>query len=91
MFITLYAYHAKPHQAYAITAVYREWVRLLNELTTVSTELLSSTQDPNEIIMVARFQDETAAWTAAESSVYRAWYAQLARLADAGPIVSYYR
>jgi quinol monooxygenase YgiN len=90
MFITLYSYRAKAGQREAIFALYREWQCLLRDLCPVSTELLSNTQDPVEMIMLARFEDEDAAWAAVESADYRNWYSQLARLAESGPIVSQY-
>ncbi len=91
MFITLYSYRAKTGQLDAIHALYREWQQLLQNFTLASTELLSNAQDPAEIIMLARFKDEAAAWTAVESTGYRAWYSQLARLTETGPIVSQYQ
>lgn len=90
MFITLYAYRAKPGQAQAIRSLYQQWEQLLRNWNAVSTELLSNIQDGHDLIMLARFQDEDAAWAAVESADYRAWYAQLARLAETGPIVSQY-
>ncbi len=90
MFITLYSYRVKAGQREAILSLYGEWQRLLQNLCTVSTELLSNTQDPVEMIMLARFEDETAAWAAVESANYHNWYSQLARLAESGPIVSQY-
>lgn len=90
MFITLYSYRAKPGQAQAIRALYDEWQQRLANWNVVSTELLSNCDDGSEMIILARFGDEEAAWRAAESSDYRAWYTQLVRLAEEGPLVSHY-
>ncbi len=91
LFITLYSYRAKPEQLEAIFCLYREWQRRLQEFSSPSTELLSNAQDPCEIIMLARFKDESTAWAAVESAGYRAWYSQLARLTDVGPFVTQYK
>jgi quinol monooxygenase YgiN len=86
MFIALYSYRAKPDQMEAIRSLYRQWQRLLEDSHVVSTELLLNSQDPGEMILLARFKDEDAAWAAMESSDYRAWYAQLVHLGLNGPI-----
>lgn len=91
MFITLYSYRAKPGQLDAVLSLYRKWQQLLCRFPVVSTELLSNAQDPAEIIMLARFKDESTAWTAVESTGYRTWYSQLARLTEIGPVVSQYQ
>lgn len=90
MFITLYSYRAKPGQTQAIRSLYRQWQHLLMNSNAVSTELLSNSQDCRDMIMLARFQDQDAAWRAAESADHCALYAQLVRLTEAGPIVSQY-
>ncbi len=90
MFITLYAYRAKPGQGHAIHALYSQWERLLTGAA-LSTELLSNSQDVDDMVMLARFQGEDAAWRAAESPDHRAWYAQLVRLTEEGPVVSQYQ
>ncbi len=91
MFITLYSYRAKPGQLEAVLSLYRQWQQLLQKFPAASTELLSNTQDPAEIIMLARFKDESSAWAAVESASYRAWYSQLARMTEIGPMVSEYQ
>lgn len=90
MFVTLYAYRAKPGQREAIRSLYRQWQRLLRDSNVISTELLSNSQDLDDMLLLARYHDEDAAWAAVESVDHRAWYAQLARLAETGPIVSQY-
>lgn len=90
MHITLYAYRAKPGQTDAVLSLYRQWQQLSRDWNGVSAELLSNIQDPDEMIILARFPDEEAAWAAVESAHHRAWYAQLARVTETGPIVSHY-
>lgn len=91
MFVTLYAYRVKPGQREALHLLYQQWRTLLRNGSAVSTEWLANSQDSDEMIMLARFKDEDAAWAVVESPDYRAWYAQLVRLADTGPFVSYYK
>jgi quinol monooxygenase YgiN len=91
MFITLYSYRAKSGKSEAVASLYGEWQRLLQNFLCVSTELFCNAQDPADVLMLARFKDESAAWAAVESAGYRAWYSQLARLAETGPIVSQYQ
>ncbi len=91
MFITLYSYRAKPGQLEAIHCLYREWQKLLQNFFCASAELLSNPQDSDEIIMLARFADESTAWTAVESTGYRAWYSRLVNLTEAGPLVTQYK
>ena len=90
MSVTLYFYRAKADQMEAILALYREWRQLVQEERSVSAELLSRTQDPAEMIMLVRFEDQATAWAVAESADYRAWYSRLVHLAEMGPIVSQY-
>ena len=91
MFVTLYAYRAKLGRRQAIRSLYQQWQQLLRNWNVASTELLANCADPGDMIMLARFRDEEAAWAAFESGDYRAWYAQLVRLAEVGPTVSQYR
>jgi len=91
MFITLYAYRVSPGQLPAIRCLYKEWQQLLGSWNEASIELLSNNLDPTDLILLARFQNEDTAWAAIESPAYRAWYAQLVRLAEVGPTVSHYR
>lgn len=90
MIVRLYACRARPGQAEAIRALYYQWEQLVTQRYGIATEFLSNSQDPNDLVIVTHFSDEEAAWTAAESADYRAWYVELARLSEAGPIVSQY-
>ena len=90
MYVTLYSYRAKPDQMQAIEALYEQGQQLLSRLTVISAELLARADDPAEIIMLVHFKDEATAWAAMETCDYRAWYAQLVRAAETGPVVSYY-
>lgn len=91
MFITLYSCRVRPGQGETLRSLYQEWEELVRNWNGLSTELLSNNEDPRDLILVARFRDEDAAWSAAESPGHRAWYAQLARLTEVGPIVSQYQ
>lgn len=90
MFITLYAYRAKENQMEAILALYHEWRCLVQSGRSISAELLSKTQDPADMIMLVRFEDQATAWAVTESTDYRTWYSRLVHLAELGPIVSQY-
>ncbi len=90
MHITLYSCHAKPGRLDAIVDLYHEWQRLICSDDSAATELFSSVQDAEDILMLARFGDESAAWAAAETPAYRSWYSQLVSLTETGPIVSHY-
>ncbi len=91
MLITLYSYRAKPGQLESVFSLYRQWQQLLQKFPAASTEFLLNAQDPDEIIMLARFADESTAWTAVESTGYRAWYSRLVNLTEAGPLVTQYK
>lgn len=91
MFVTLYAYRAKPERRQAIRSLFQQWQQLLRNWNVASTELLANCADPGDMILLVRFRDEEAAWAVFESSNYRAWYAQLVRLAEVGPTVSHYQ
>ncbi len=90
MFVTAYFCRARPGKEETMCALYREWRRLAPGRRVVSTELLSNLYDPAEMIMLARFQDQEAAWAVAESPDYRAWYSRLVKAAETGPVVSQY-
>jgi quinol monooxygenase YgiN len=90
MFILSYSYRAKPGQKQEILDLYRDWQRSLCQHGLVSVELLFEPNDPLEYVMLARFEDEEAAWAAADCPAYRNWYSRLASLSDSGPIVSRY-
>ncbi len=91
MFITVYSFCAQPGTLARVRALYQEWQVLLGSGGSVSTELLSNTQEPAEVMLLARFPDDEAAWTAAESAGHCEWYARLVGLAEAGPMVAHYR
>ncbi len=91
MFVTVYSYHAKPGALDRIRALYQEWRDLLRPWPSASTEMLSNPQDPAELMMLARFPDEDAAWAATETAGHSAWYARLVCLAEAGPMIGHYR
>ncbi len=90
MIVRLYACRARPGQVEAIRALYHRWERSVAQRHGIAAEFLSNSQDPSDLIILAHYRDADAAWTAAESADYRAWYVELARLSEAGPIVSQY-
>ena len=90
MFVTLYKCVVLPGKVNALRELYGEWQRFLSNMDGVITEFLASSEDPADVVLLARFPDETAAWSVVDTAHYRAWYAQLARLTEAGPIVCQY-
>ncbi len=91
MVVTLYAYRDKTDAIDSIFILYQEWQELLKHWRPISTEFLANTQDPTDMIMLARFPDEDSAWAAAESSAHQAWYVRLVTLSEVGPIVNQYK
>jgi hypothetical protein len=91
MFITFYFYHVKPGTIPAILCLYQEWQQILTNWNLLSTELLANVQDPTEMVMLARFKDEDAAWAAAESIAHCTWYGKLVNLTEEGPRVDHYQ
>jgi hypothetical protein len=90
MYVTLYAFTTHPQKSEAVRRLYREWRLLLQEWCPVSTELLADPQNPDEMMLAARFRDEEAAWAATESAGHCDWYARLVGLAETGPLVEHY-
>jgi quinol monooxygenase YgiN len=91
MVLTLYSYRVKPPYIAAVNSLYLEWQNCLRSTNLISLELFAGIHDPEEMMLVARYRDEEAFWTAVDSSQHLAWYTQLARITEEGPAVSYYR
>jgi len=92
MFITAYDYRVKADQADAISAFYEQWRSGVSQTDGfVSGELLTNAHDAQHLMILFRFEDEDAAWAAAETAEQRELYARLVGLAESGPIVTYWQ
>ncbi len=91
MFITVYSYHARRGQEQKILSLYREWQHMLENSSLITTDLLTNIQDPAEMMMLARFPDEDAAWAIADTDQHRALYTRLVGMTETGPWVGYFQ
>ncbi len=89
MYVSVYWYQVKAGKENAAIAHHRAWEReqSFSAEGFLCSELLVNPEDSSEFLWLVRFENDEAAWTLNQSARVSAWYAQLVRLADVGPVV----